>query len=248
MVYGTFIFVHDQQIILDFERINKFSHLENVTYVYLGKNQTDLIENKENVFICKNQTENLEEFPRLTSFTGWFAIWKSQIYKKYDFINLFEYDVNLSENFFDILKENSLHDVISYIEIGVHDRNFLKTPKWSDVLLNSLNKKYGGGGGLEHWFPDDEGPKEFPHPSLGKYNLEFYDENIFKDTPTMKTAAYLDMLHGMKADKGYKTLRDEFNKSWKPSELERINTGASRATSISWIRSENGTRIRSAKN
>jgi hypothetical protein len=143
MVYGTFIFVHDQQIILDFERINKFSHLENVTYVYLGKNQTDLIENKENVFICKNQTENLEEFPRLTSFTGWFAIWKSQIYKKYDFINLFEYDVNLSENFFDILKENSLHDVISYIEIGVHSTEFLKTPKWSNVLLNSLNKKYG---------------------------------------------------------------------------------------------------------
>jgi hypothetical protein len=143
MIFGTFIFVHDQQIILDFERINKFNGLENLTYVFLGKNQTDLIEDKKNVFICKNQIHNLEDFPRLTSFTGWFAIWKSEIYKKYDVINLFEYDVNLSKNFTEIIKENSNNNVISYIEIGVHDRNFLKTPKWSDVLLNSLNKKYG---------------------------------------------------------------------------------------------------------
>lgn len=92
----------------------------------------------------------------------------------------------------------------------------------ADANRQALNKKYGGGGGLEHWFPDDEGMKEFPHPSLGKYNLEFFDPNLFKDTPTMKTAAFLDMLHGMKADKGYKALRDEFNQNWKPSELEWI--------------------------
>ena len=36
----------------------------------------------------------------------------------------------------------------------------------ADANRQALNKKYGGGGGLEHWFPDDEGMKEFPHPSL----------------------------------------------------------------------------------
>ena len=143
MIFGTFIFVHDQQIILDFERIGKFKDLDNVTYVFLSKNETNLIENKENVFICKNQTQNLEDFPRLTSFTGWFALWKSKIYEKYDFINLFEYDVNLSKDFSNIITKNSNTDIISYIEINVHDRNFLKTPKWSDLLLTSLNKKYG---------------------------------------------------------------------------------------------------------
>lgn len=38
----------------------------------------------------------------------------------------------------------------------------------------------------------------------------------------MKIAVFLDMLHGMKADPEYKALRDEFNKNWKPDELERI--------------------------
>lgn len=92
----------------------------------------------------------------------------------------------------------------------------------ADKKRQELNKKYGGGGALEHWFPDDEGAAEFPHPTLGKYNLEFYNENLYKDTPKMKAAVYLDMLHGMKADPEYKAMRDEFNKNWKKSELEWI--------------------------
>lgn len=120
-------------------------------------------------------------------------------------------------------EEKVLDDLLTeYPALGkVYNPNNTKITM-ADANRQALNKKYGGGGALEHWFPDDEGAKEFPHPSLGKYNLEFYDQNLFKDTPTMKTAVYLDMLHGMKADPKYNAMRNEFNQNWKASELDWI--------------------------
>jgi len=92
----------------------------------------------------------------------------------------------------------------------------------ANVDRQMLNKQYGGGGSIEHWFPDNEGAAEFPHPSLGKYNLEFFDSNLFKNTKNMKAAVLLDMLHGMKNDPNFKSLRDEFNNNWAPSEMDFI--------------------------
>ena len=51
----------------------------------------------------------------------------------------------------------------------------------ADAKRQELNKRLGGGGGLETWFPDDEGPEGFPHPSLGKWNFEIYDRGIYDD-------------------------------------------------------------------
>lgn len=90
----------------------------------------------------------------------------------------------------------------------------------ADANRQALNKKYGGGGMMETWFPDDEGLKEFPHPAFGKFNFEFYDQNIYKDTPMMKKALMLDMLHGMRKDPEWAKMRNEFNQNWKADELE----------------------------
>lgn len=90
----------------------------------------------------------------------------------------------------------------------------------ADANRQALNKKYGGGGVMETWFPDDEGMKEFQHPSLGKYNFEFFDQNLYKDTKSMKQSLFLDMLHGMKNDDGWRKLRNEFNQNWDAKELE----------------------------
>lgn len=90
----------------------------------------------------------------------------------------------------------------------------------ADANRQVLNKRYGGGGMMETWFPDDEGQKEFPHPSYGKFNFEFYDPNIYKDTPMMKKALFLDMLHGMTKDPEWVKMRNEFNQNWRADELE----------------------------
>jgi hypothetical protein len=90
----TFIFVHEQNIILDFKNHNKFSNLNNVKYVFLGKNDTDKIESLNDVIICRNLPNNIEDYPNLTSFSCWYALWKNNMYNS-NYINLFEYDVNL---------------------------------------------------------------------------------------------------------------------------------------------------------
>jgi len=94
----------------------------------------------------------------------------------------------------------------------------------ADAKRQELNKKLGGGGGLETWFPDDEGPEGFPHPSLGKWNFEIYNRDIYDDPNALKTAVYLDMIHGMKKDPEFSKLRAQFNQNWKPQELEFIKS------------------------
>jgi len=70
----TFIFVHDENIILDYINAKKFSNIKNLKYVFVGNNDVDKIKNLNNVIICKNLPHNLENYPKLTSFTGWYAL------------------------------------------------------------------------------------------------------------------------------------------------------------------------------
>lgn len=143
MTKQTFIFVHDQQIILDYLRVNKFNQLDNLIYVFVGSGDVSKIENKTNVIICRNLPINIEEYPKLTSFTGWYAIWKNKLYNS-DFINLFEYDINLSDKFNEIVNDNITFNtnIVGYIPFNPHDYNFLKHSPWSLELLNSIKLNY----------------------------------------------------------------------------------------------------------
>ena len=143
MTRQTFIFVHDQEIILDYLNVNKFNILDNLTYIFVGSGDTSKIENKSNVIICRNLPINIEEYPKLTSFTGWYAIWKNNLYNS-DFIDLFEYDINLSDSFNEVFNENvdSKTDIIGYIPFNPHDGRFLKYAPWSFELLNSIKRVY----------------------------------------------------------------------------------------------------------
>jgi hypothetical protein len=49
----TFIFVHDQNLILDFETKSKFSNLYKYTYVFLGNRPTDKLGDVKNLFIAQ---------------------------------------------------------------------------------------------------------------------------------------------------------------------------------------------------
>ena len=54
MSLQTFIFIHDQEILLEYIRVKKFQNLKNLKFVFLGNGNTDKIENLENVIISKN--------------------------------------------------------------------------------------------------------------------------------------------------------------------------------------------------
>jgi hypothetical protein len=144
MKIETFIFVHDQQIILDFLEHKKYSTLPNVKYVFLGDREIDKIINLNNVIIAKNQPYNMEDFPKLTSYTGWYCLWKNGLIDG-DYLNLFEYDTNCSENLVSeiqktISEENV--DVIGYIPFSIHNYNYIGHIPWCEKLKESLKKEY----------------------------------------------------------------------------------------------------------
>lgn len=139
----SFIFIHDQNIILDCINSNKFSCLNNLKYAFVGNGDTTLIETNPNVIICKNLLFNIEEYPKLTSYTGWYALWKNKLYDA-DYINFFEYDVDLSINFPNIFTKEFIedNDVIGYIIYNIHDASFLGHKELSEDLVKSIYKNY----------------------------------------------------------------------------------------------------------
>jgi len=143
MASQTFIFVHDQNIILDYIQVNKFSNLDNLTYMFLGGGDTSKIKDLSNVIICRELPINIEEYPKLTSFSGWYAIWKNNLYT-HDFINLFEYDINLSPNFNETTQNNltSETEIVGYIPFSPHDYAFLKHTPWVKELSESIKSNY----------------------------------------------------------------------------------------------------------
>ena len=139
----SFIFVHNQDIILDCITTNKFSILDNLKYIFVGNGNTILIENNPDVIICKNLPFNIEEYPKLTSYTGWYALWKNKLYDA-DYINLFEYDIDLSTNFPHVFTEDIIedNDIIGYIVYNIHSPSFLGHKGVSEDLVKSIHKNY----------------------------------------------------------------------------------------------------------
>jgi hypothetical protein len=95
----TFIFVHDQYIVLDYLAAGKFNDLPNVKYVFLGQRPSDQIGHLVDmgkVIIARDLPDNIEHLPNLVAWTGWYAIARNGLITA-DIVNLFEYDVNLTD-------------------------------------------------------------------------------------------------------------------------------------------------------
>lgn len=93
----TFIFVHDQYIVLDYLAAGKFNDLPDVKYVFLGQRPSDQIGHLVDmgkVIIARDLPDNIEHYPNLVAWTGWYAIARNGLITA-DIVNLFEYDVNL---------------------------------------------------------------------------------------------------------------------------------------------------------
>jgi hypothetical protein len=96
----TFIFVHDQYIVLDYLAAGKFNELPDVKYVFLGQRPSDQIGHLVDmgkVIIARDLPDNIEHYPNLVAWTGWYAIARNGLITA-DIVNLFEYDVNVTED------------------------------------------------------------------------------------------------------------------------------------------------------
>lgn len=139
----TFIFVHDQQLIKKFEEVGKFKNFKNYNYVFLGKGHINEIENNKNVIISRNLDDNLEDYPKLTSFTGWYILWKHKLIDT-EYVNLFEYDINFTPDFLPRISKIVYDrlDMIGYIPFMSSHQMFIKHKPFIDTLFKTIKKTY----------------------------------------------------------------------------------------------------------
>jgi hypothetical protein len=139
----TFIFIHDQDLLLEFEKIKKFIGFNGYRYVFVGNRPIDKIEDIPNVIISRNYEGNLESYPQLTSFTGWYTLWKHNLIDS-EYVNLFEYDINYAPNF-----ETNMYkfyydkqDIIGYIPFSASHQMFIQHPPFIETLFKTIKKIY----------------------------------------------------------------------------------------------------------
>jgi hypothetical protein len=143
----TFVFAHDQQIIVDFIANNKFHNLDNLKYVFLGSGAIDKIENLNNVIISRHYVKNIEEWNKtLIAYTGWYMLWKNNLIEA-EYVNLLEYDIivtdNMQSSIYQTLDTYTDIESISYQPLGVHEYWFLGADLTAKALLDSIQKHHG---------------------------------------------------------------------------------------------------------
>jgi hypothetical protein len=139
----TFIFVHDQDLVELFEENGKFKGFNDYTYVFVGNRPCDKIENLSNVIISRNYEGHLEDYPKLTSFSGWYTLWKHKLIDT-EYVNLFEYDVNYVPDFLPHISKMlyDKQDMIGYIPFPAAHQMFIQHPPFIDTLFKTIRKTY----------------------------------------------------------------------------------------------------------
>ncbi len=138
-----FICVHDQNIIIDYEKSFKFNILKNYRYIFLGDRPNDLIKNNPKVIIARNYKNNLEDYPYLTAYTGWYLLWKNNLIKT-KYVTLLEYDVILHRSFEQIISKFTYDncELIGYIPLSVNNYHFINNPNWVLEFFTSFKTVY----------------------------------------------------------------------------------------------------------
>jgi len=93
----TYIFIHSQELLIKLESLGRYKNLTNLKYVMLGGSDFSAISDRDDVIIARDLEYNLESFPKLCAYSGWYALYANNIPKS-DIINLFEYDIVLSDD------------------------------------------------------------------------------------------------------------------------------------------------------
>lgn len=139
------ITVHDQQIIIDFEKFKKYRNLPKYRYAFVGNGEYDMIKNFSNVVVIREQKHNIEHYKNLVDFTAWYAVARNKLTNS-DFIALLQYDTAISHDFYvktlDLVTKYP-DRIIGYQEWPILDENFIDNNVGYQPLADALAATYG---------------------------------------------------------------------------------------------------------
>lgn len=94
----TFVIIHDQDLVIACEEEGRFSDLPDYKYIFVGSRDASRLELLDNVIVARDLQHNIEDYPNLVSFTGWFAVARNRLASA-PWVALLEYDVRLTPDF-----------------------------------------------------------------------------------------------------------------------------------------------------
>jgi hypothetical protein len=136
-----FIICHNQDLILEMIRKGSFDVLPGRRFLFVGHADCSLLEGREEVVVCRNLPDNIERFPKLCSFTGWYAVARNGLGSSEN-VCLLEYDVEVDAS----LHEKNLAVVGEGLDLCVSyfleplDLRFSRSTPWLEVALSRVRR------------------------------------------------------------------------------------------------------------
>lgn len=140
----TFITIHDQELLLESENTNKYKHISNYKYIFVGMRDTSKIDHLVNVIIAKNLPRNIEQHRYLVDYTAWYALVKNKLITK-PYVSLIQYDTFVSSDFEkETLRalENNPDQFLGYVPYSMLSKDFLANNMGAGPLSIVLNTIY----------------------------------------------------------------------------------------------------------
>ena len=131
-----FIITHNQLLVPNLQNTNIVDY-----QILLVGNETQYSTGK-NTIICKNLPSNIEQYPNLCSYTGWYSVVKNKTYSQ-NIVSLLEYDIELANNFnsvnTNIAQKQKQDYIISYSNTLVNHYVFYKSTPWLEISLKKVH-------------------------------------------------------------------------------------------------------------
>src|SRR3989344_4971271 len=135
------ITIHNQNIVLAFEKEKKFRHVKKYRYIFVGQEDVSEIKNIKNVIVARNYKDNIEKYKYFADYTGWYALVKNDLLAS-SYVASLQYDTSLAENFEKKTVAYSQQypgHVIGYIPSSMSDGYFLYPECWEPLRQSILN-------------------------------------------------------------------------------------------------------------
>ena len=132
-----FVCIHNTKL------LNMYNHKSIIQPQYLLLGNNDTHEENESTIVCNQLTDNIENFPYLCSYTGWYAVSKNKLCDQ-NIVSLLEYDTLLSNNFYIsnkeiINKQKNNQYIIAYSKTSTNHYVFYKSTPWLEIALKQTH-------------------------------------------------------------------------------------------------------------
>lgn len=154
----AYITVHDQEIIIEYEKTGKLSKVfgKDYTYVFVGFLPVDKLSSFTNIIICRELPYHIENHKKLVTFTAWYALVQNDLLQ-HEYNIMLEYDVVLSPKFAQVstqtVKKSKSKQLFSFIANPKEYFFYEYLPKsfLSRQVIIDKREEFIIGGGSDRW-------------------------------------------------------------------------------------------------